>query len=136
MPAAYEEILAFILAQLNDPVEQHETDDGAVVMTSGDPGEVIVRLSSAQVLVAEYAAEWQTPYEAAIEPVPIGSVNWSVISPEAAMRSIKALMGAAREARLSKYSTCTICEQRTAPEWMHSEDVCRPCAERDREVVH
>ena len=136
MPAAYEEILAYILAQLDEPVEQHDTDDGSVVMTSGDPGEVIVRLSATQVLVAEYAAEWQTPYEAVVEPIPIGSVNWPVISPEAAMRSIKALMGAAREARLAKFRTCTMCEQRTAPEWMHSEEVCQPCAERELGVVH
>lgn len=136
MPAAYEEILALILAQLSEAVEQHEDDEGSVVITGGDPGEVVVHLSATQVIVAEYAVDWETPDEAVIDPIPTGGVNWTVVSSDGAMRCIKALITAAREARLAKFRTCTRCEERTPPEWMHSDELCQECAEQDLGLIH
>lgn len=136
MSAAYEELLAFIAAQLSQPVEQQEDDEGAIVFTSGDPGEVIVKLTASQVAVAEFAVSWHTPYTPVVEPIAIGIVNWTRISPEATMRAVKALIAAAREARLAKFSECRICERSHPPEWMHGEDVCQGCAERGTGIVH
>ena len=33
MPAAYEEVLAFILTHLNAPIEERHTEDGAVIVS-------------------------------------------------------------------------------------------------------
>jgi hypothetical protein len=136
MSAAYEELLAFIAAQLNDPVEQQEDAEGAIVFTSGDPGEVIVKLTGSQVAVAAFAVSWHTPYDPVVEPIGIGVVNWCHISPEATMRAVKALIVAAREARRAKFSTCHMCERLLPPEWMHTEDVCQGCAKGELGVVH
>lgn len=136
MSGAYEELLAFIGAQLSEPVDHREDDEGAVVFTSGDPGEVIVKLTTSHVAVAEFAVSWHTPYTPVVEPIGIGVVNWTRISPEATMRTVKGLIVAAREARLAKFSTCRLCEQSTPPEWMHSDDMCQGCAEKELGIVH
>ena len=136
MTSAYEEMLAFLLAQLTAPVGQQVDEAGTVVITSGEPGEVIVRLTDSVVTVAEYALTWKSDTAAAVEPAPTGSVMWSVISSEAAMRVVKALIAAAREARLSKFATCRLCERSTPPEWMEWDDVCQECAECDPRTVH
>ena len=135
-PATYEEILAFILAQLSEPVDQQETTDGALVITSGDPEEVVIRLSKEDVVVAEFAGTWITPYELQVAPIHIASMTWVAVSESAAMRLLGASISAAREARLSKFRTCTTCETSTPPEWMHGEEVCQGCAEREDGVVH
>jgi hypothetical protein len=136
MSAAYEELLAFIAAQLTQPVEQQEDDESAIVFTSGDPGEVIVKLTASQVAVAEFAVSWHTPHTPVVEPIAIGIVNWTRISPEATMRAVKALIAAAREARLAKFSECRSCERSLPPEWMHTEDLCQGCAEPEMKIVH
>lgn len=133
MPAAYEEMLAYVLAQLSEPIEQETDDQGAVIISSGYPGEVIVRLTESDVTVAEYAAERHGPL---VQPFPIGTVNWSAISADAAMRVVKALLVAAREARLSRFRVCVSCDRSTPPEWMYDEDTCRECAGQDRGMVH
>jgi hypothetical protein len=129
-------MLAFVLAQLTAPVEQHSDDDGAMVMTGGEPAEAIVRLTESEVTVAEFAIAWRGPYTGSVEPIAIGTVHWTAISAEAAMRAVKALVSAAREARLSKFRGCGMCGQSTPPEWMHDDNVCQECAERDLGVVH
>lgn len=136
MPATFEEMLAFALAQLTAPIEQHADEDGAMVMTGGEPGEVIVRLTESEVTVAEFAISWHGPDTPVVEPIAIGTVRWNEISAEAAMRVVKALVGAAREARLSTFGVCSMCERATPPEWMHSDDVCQACAEGEFGVVH
>ena len=136
MPAAYEELLAFLLAHLTQPVEQHADADGALMMTSGEPGEIIVWLTDSHVSVAEYAVRWHTPSEPTVDPIEIGTVAWNAISEDAALRAVRTLLAAAREARLSKFRVCGICERSMPPEWMHDDGVCQRCAEQAHEVVH
>ena len=136
MAATYEEMLAFVLAQLAVPVGQHDEPDGAVVVTSGEPGDVIVRLTDTQVTVAEYSVVWHTPETASVEPIAVGMVIWSAVSAEAAMRVVKGLIAAAREARRAKFRVCGLCERSTPPEWMQSDDICQECTEQDPGVVH
>lgn len=132
---AFEEMLAFVLAQFDVPVQRDDNDD-AVLITSGEPGEVIVRLTPLDITVAEYALEEQGDTAVSVEPIVIGSVTWSAISAEAAMRVVKGLIGAAREARLAKFRVCRLCEQLTPPEWMESDDLCAECAGDDYGLVH
>lgn len=137
MPAAYEEMLAFVLAQLDRPAEQPGSDDDGVLIIGGEPGDVVVRLTRFDVTVAEYSEHWEEDGgEASVEPIVIGSVTWSAISAEAAMRIVKGLIVAAREARLSKYRVCRICEQATPPEWIDAADICETCAEADYGTIH
>ena len=93
-------------------------------------------MTASQVQVAEYAVSWETPHTPEVQPIGVGMVSWTAVSPEAAMRVVKALMTAAQEARLAKYRTCTMCERTTPPEWMHGTDVCQRCAERELGIVH
>ena len=123
MPLLYEEVLAFILAQLPEPAQRHEED--GVLILGGEPCEVLVRLTGFDVLVAEYAPT----------PIPIGSVCWAAMPEDAAMRAIKALLTGAREARRSKYVTCSVCGELTAPEWMR-DDVCGRCSGPAGNSVH
>jgi hypothetical protein len=136
MPAAFEEILAFIAAQLPAPVQQDFEDDGSVLFVGGDPGEVIVRLTTSAVTVAQYAVTWETPYTPTVQPIQIGVFDWQAVPGDAAMRVVKALITAAREARLADFATCRSCLKRTPPEWMHGDELCQSCAERDGGVVH
>lgn len=132
---AFEEMLAFVLAQFDVPVERDDSD-GAVLITSGEPGEVIVRLTALDVTVAEYAVEEHGDNPESVDPIVIGSVMWSAISADAAMRVVKGLIGAAREARLAKFRVCRLCEQATPPEWMETDDLCADCAGDGYGVVH
>jgi hypothetical protein len=136
MSTAYEPLLAFIAAQLPQPVKQHEEEDGTLVFTGGDPPEVIVRLTRSAVLVAEYSLQWRGPHTAIVKPIHIGSVRWGRVSEEGAMRVVKALITTARNTRLARFRVCSMCEQRNPPEGMHSDDVCQGCAERELGVVH
>ena len=127
MSSTYEPLLAFIAAQLPKPVRQVEEEDGTIVFTGGDPPEVVVRLTASSVVVSEYSVA---------QPIVIGSVKWPRVSEDGAMRVVRALMVAAREARRLKFSTCEMCARLLPPEWMHSADLCRGCADRQVPVVH
>jgi len=128
-------MLAFVLAQLSAPVEQHIDEEGASVMNSGDPGEVIVRLTESHATVAAFAVAWERS-RPIVEPIAIGTLNWTAISAEAAMRVVKALITAAREARRSTFVVCSVCDRSTPPERMYSEDECQDCVEVGPDVVH
>ena len=52
------------------------------------------------------------------------------------MRAVKALITAARTTRLAKFRDCSICGRHNPPEWMHTDEVCQGCAEREQGVVH
>lgn len=136
MAAAFEELIAFITAQLPAPVQQDFEDDGSVSFVGGEPAEVIVRLTATTVTVAEYTVRWEGPLTPVAQPVEVAVLHWETVSGDAAMRVVRTLIGAAREARLSKYATCQACEKITPPEWMHDDEICQACAERERRVVH
>jgi hypothetical protein len=136
MPAAFEEIQAFIAARLSHPVSEHTESDGTLVLTGGDPPEVVVRITPASVVVAEYSLRWEGPLTARVRPIVIGSVRWGRLSEEGAMQAIKALITAARNVRMAKFRTCAICGERNAPEWMHDDTLCEGCAEGHFDVVH
>ena len=136
MSAPYEALLAFIAAQLPQPVRQDEEEDGVMVLTGGQPPEVIVRLLPAAAIVSEYSVTWERPQMPVVKPLSMGSVKWRRMSEEDAMRAVKALITAARNSRLARFRLCSVCGQRHPPEWMHSRDICIGCAERESDVVH
>jgi hypothetical protein len=132
----FEEWLAFVTARLTQPVSQDTAPDGSIYLTGGEPAEVIVRLTRSTVTVWEYAVTWDTPQSSTVTPVRAGSVAWRNIPYAGAVAAVRALIDAARESRLSKFSVCSHCEQRRPPELMHDDDVCQSCARRDPGVVY
>lgn len=136
MPPGFEELHAYIAAQLARPVSQDFADDGSVVLTSGDPCEVIVRLTKATVTVAEYSIRSTGPHAPFVAPIVVGTVKWRRVSPESAMHAVKSLIVAARDSRLAKFRTCQTCSERNPPEWMYDDELCQACAESRFGVVH
>lgn len=136
MPPGYEELHAFLAAQLARPVSEDFADDGSVVLTSGDPGEVIVRLTKSTVTVAEYSVRSMGAQAPVVTPIIIGTLRWRRVSPESAMHTVKSLIAAARDSRLAKFRTCETCSERNPPEWMYDDELCQGCAESRFGVVH
>ena len=55
-PERFEQLIAFVGAQLPTPVEEHQADDGSFIFSGGDPAEVIVQVTESTVLVAALVA--------------------------------------------------------------------------------
>jgi hypothetical protein len=134
MSEKYEEWHAFVAAHLDAPVEQDVRDYGTW-LTSGQPPDVVVRLTDSSVTVFEYAMEGQGPYTPVVRPRRVGSIVWRRLPDRAAMKAIQALIDGAREARHARFADCTRCGTRQPPEWME-DGVCRSCAEGESGVVH
>ena len=133
MSEKYEEWHAFVVAHLNDPVEEAVREDGTY-LTSGQPAEVVVRIDDSTVTVFEYAVKWEDPFTPVIRPRRVGSVVFRRLPERAAMRAIQALIDGAREARQQKFRTCDSCNRQQPPEWMREPNICQACA--DAGTVH
>jgi hypothetical protein len=134
--ASFEQWHAFIAAQLGDPIERDDRAEGETYFTSGDPGEVIVRLTPTSVTVWEYAATWDSAFTQVVTPRLVGSVRWRRVSERAATKVVQTLIEAAREARRGKFRVCAHCGVKQPPEWMHDRDVCVSCAQGHSGAVH
>jgi hypothetical protein len=131
----YEQLIAFIESQLS-PSDQEQPEEGSLVFTGGSPPEVIVRLTSDEVAVLEYAGSWTTPERFAVTPRHVGTVKWRRLPESALMNALSALIKGARSMRLHTYRTCAVCERKTAPESLFEEDVCFDCAAREEHPLH
>ena len=135
-PERFEQLIAFLSSNLPQPVEQQPDEAGGIVFTGGSPAEVVAHLTGSRVAVAEYAGAWDTPYAFTVKPRRVGIVRWRRLPETELMNAIGELIKGAREVRLASYRTCQSCEKSQPPEWMHTEDVCVWCAERESGVVH
>jgi len=131
----WESLLVSVAHELPQPVDQDPARDGSLVLVGGDPGEVVVRLTRSAASVSEYAVEWQGPNDAAIRPVPFGTVYWRRMPEVHAILALQTLIRAARDSRRSKYRTCVYCDRNTPPESLHDEDVCHECAQKHPGIV-
>ncbi|HEX5476119.1 MAG TPA: hypothetical protein VFX12_15785 [Vicinamibacterales bacterium] len=136
MAQAFEEWLAFVAAQLPQPVVQDEAPDGSTYFTGGEPVEVIVRLTRTTITVWEHAVDWESPQHSVVRPIRAGSIAWRLVSNSHAFSAARALIDAARESRLSKYLPCSHCGQKKPPESMHDDEICQSCAQRDLGIVY
>ena len=132
----YEQLIAYLSAQLPAPVDQLTLDDGSLEFTGGAPPEVIVRLTDTSVVVLEFAGVWETPFTFTASPKRVGVLKWRRLPENALLAALSALIKGARETRLASFQTCRYCEQRTAPEWLHDTNVCVSCAERHSGAIH
>ena len=131
----FEQLIAFVGAQLPKPVEEHQTDDGSFIFTGGEPAEVIVQVTDSTVLVAAFVAIPEGD-GAALDPQPVGELHWRRLPENAVMNALSALIKGSREVRLSTYRVCLDCGGTRAPEEMAEEDLCRECAEAPPKTVH
>jgi hypothetical protein len=128
-PERFEQLIAFVGAQLPTPVEEHQTDDGSFIFSGGDPAEVVVQVTESTVLVATVVGDDG-------EPQRVGELHWRLLPETAMMNAVSALIKGAREARLATYRVCLDCGARKAPEYMQTDEVCRECAEGGPQTVH
>jgi hypothetical protein len=131
----WEEWHAFITTHLGAPMVEETADDGATWFTSGDPGEVMVRLKGGSVAVFEYTVERQGR-RAVVTPRRVGSLRSHGIDDTRAMTIVGALIDAARERRVAQFLTCEYCERRMPPEWMADTQTCQACAGERHGAVH
>jgi hypothetical protein len=135
-PERFEQLIAFVGAQLPAPVEEHQTDDGSFIFTGGDPAEVIVQVTESTVLVAAVGGIGEEPDRERGAPQPVGELRWRLLPETAMMNALSAMIKGAREARLATYRVCLDCGVRKAPEHMQADDVCLECAEGGPTTVH
>ena len=135
-PEDFEEWIAFISAQLGSNAAQEPGPDGSVHFTGGDPPLVVVHLKRSIVTVWEYAASWDESNRLIPSPIRIGVLAFRRLPESAARGAMAALIDAARESRLSTFAVCRFCATRTAPEWLHEDDVCQQCAQEHLGVVY
>ena len=128
----FEQLIAFVGAQLPKPVEEHQTDDGSFIFTGGEPAEVIVQVTESTVLVAAFMPEGGEG--GGTEPQPVGELHWRRLPETAVMNALSALIKGSREVRLATYRVCLECGETRAPEDMAEDDVCRECAEAPKTV--
>jgi hypothetical protein len=135
-PERFEQLIAFVGAQLPTPVEEHRTDDGSFIFSGGDPAEVIVQVTESTVLVAAFVADGKEHDPLGAEPHAVAELHWRLLPETAVMNALSALIKGAREARLATYRVCLDCGARKAPEQMQTDDVCLVCAEGGPKTVH
>lgn len=135
-PERYEQLIAFLGSQLPSPVDQQSEADGALRFIGGDPPEVVAVLTQTSVIVSEFAGIWKSPLTFTARPRRVGTVRWRRLSENALLAVISALIKGAREARLASFRTCAYCRQRTAPEFLHDENVCQACADQQGVSIH
>jgi hypothetical protein len=132
----YEQLIAYLGAQLPAPVVQETCEDGSLQFMGGDPPEVVTRLTETSIIVSEFAGVWEEPFTFTVKPRRVGKLEWRPLPENALLAALSALIKGARDARLASFETCQYCGQPTAPEWLHEAGVCLTCAERHSGTVH
>jgi hypothetical protein len=128
--------LAAIRKHLPKPVQRQEKPDGSIVLTAGDPAELVVRLFHTTLFVFEFGVEWVEAHEQQRRDVLTGAIEWPNLPREDAVAVAAALIEATRQSRLAKYRECRFCKDKNPPERMHDEDCCHGCAEKHLHVVY
>jgi hypothetical protein len=132
----YEQLIAFLNTHLPLPVQQEELNDGSLMFTGGSPGEVVVRLTKASIVIEQYAVRWETPYTPVMRPRRVGVVNWRRLPESTVMTVVDQLIRGAKQARLSRYVMCQLCGETKPPEWMENHDLCQHCSASVLGSVH
>jgi hypothetical protein len=128
IPEGWEAWLAFFRARLPDPIEEIGIDAGTVCFQAGDPLEVVVRLGPRSITVFDCVADESGPAPRRVRPRRLATVRWTALAEDAGVAVVSALIEAARRARRATYRICARCERPTAPERMHDDEICEPCA--------
>lgn len=135
-PIDRDELLIELRRLLSAPVREETALDGTVVLVGGDPGEVIVRVGATKVSIALFTVRWDGPHTPIVRPLHYATLSWRRLPASTLMMTLRMIIDAAIEMRLTEYRKCERCEKMKPPEWMHSETTCQSCAEQYLGVVH
>jgi hypothetical protein len=135
-PERFDQLIAFLESNLPAPVERQEAGDGSMQFTAGEPAEVVVALTDNSVVVSEFAGVWESPFTLAARPRRVGVLKWRRLPETPLFNALSALIKGARDARHSRFQTCSFCGHSTAPEWMHQDGICQSCADQHSGAVH
>lgn len=119
------------------PITEESIADG-VLLTAGEPGLVSVNVSQRGMMVSVFAIRWDGPYTAVRNDREVCSLSWQELPDEVSQQTVIAfsLIHAAVLIRRATFRICKYCNETNPPEWQHSDDVCRGCAEKHLGVVH
>jgi hypothetical protein len=126
----WEALLVSLRHELPQPVGEEAAGDGSVLLTGGDPAEVLVRLAGGAATVSEFAVTWSGPDDPVVRPVVFGTVHWRRMSEVHALSCLASLIRAARDARRAKCEPCAVCGRPTAPERLYDDGVCADCRDQ------
>ena len=132
----FEQLIAYLGSNLPSPVEQQVDAEGSVQFIAGEPPEVVATLTSSSVEVSQFAGFWETPFKFTAKPRRIGLLKWRRLPENALLDALAALIKGAREARLASFRICQYCDRKTAPEWLHDDQVCQSCADMHSGAIH
>ena len=118
---------------LPEPCSVEQGDENSVTFIGGDPGEVIVRVTTTTVEILAFTVEWHGPHTPVTIGAPVAMVN---LGEPDLVDAVSTAIEKARTARLATYRTCARCGKTKPPEWMHDAQTCQRCAERDLGVVY
>jgi hypothetical protein len=135
-PERFDQLIAFLESNLPAPIERHESGDGSMHFTAGEPAEVVVALTDRSVVVSEFAGVWDSPFTLTPRPRRVGVLKWRRLPETPLFNALAALIRGARDARHSRFQTCRYCGNSTAPEWMHQDGICQSCADQHSGAVH
>ena len=132
----YEQLIAYLNSHLPEPVEQLDSDDGALQFLAGDPPLVVAVLTDTSVTISEFAGVWEAPFKFTAKPRRVGTLKWRRLPENALLSALSALIKGARETRLASFQPCQYCGLRTAPESLHDTGVCQSCTDRHSGAIH
>lgn len=128
VPEGWEAWLAYFRARLPRPIEEVALDAGTLRFQAGDPPEVVVRLGPRSITVFECVGDESGPPPRSVRLQRLATVRWTALGEDAGVAVVGALIEAARRARRAAYRVCARCERPVAPEQMHDDEICEPCA--------
>ena len=131
-----QELAELLKEMLGEPLTEESHGDGSLVMISGDPEEVVVRVAGNTLTISEYGARWEGPHIPVVSPRRLATLLWRRVQRASLRMLLEVVIQAAREERRRQFRKCSYCQIEHGPEHMHSDDVCHGCAEGQLGVVH
>jgi len=125
----------YLSADLSQPCTISTAWDGAEIYESGDPSEVMVRITSTEVQVYLPSFFWRNSHEIVRDPQLLGTLNWRLLGRPDTFIACHHLIQTAQKQRRETFRKCKYCEKIFGPEHM-DDDVCHGCEEKHLHVVH
>ena len=122
-------------SDLKQPCTISTAWDGAEIYESGNPPEVMVRITSTEVQVYRPSYFWRNSHELIRDPQLLGTLNWRFLGRYDTLTAFLYLINTAQKQRRETFRKCKYCESIFGPEHM-DDDVCHGCEEEHLHIVH
>ncbi len=125
----------YLSSDLSQPCIVSTAWDSAEIYESGDPPEVMVRITSTEVQVYRPSFFWRNSHDLVREPQLLGTLNWRLFGRPDTFTACHHLIQTAQKQRRKNFRKCKYCGNIFGPENMDDE-VCHGCEEKHLHVVH